>query len=165
MNTRLHLRWSVVTLVLAVMGFAIGRFNPRLEVREVVKVVEKKVEVRVAAAAEVKRVVVYRERLIQPDGTRVEREVERAETTREEATRTTLHAKTEEARTMATIAQPDWRAGGLVGGALELGPFQVEPMFGVLVERRIAGPFSVGFWGLRRRIDSYAAGLAVTIEF
>lgn len=60
--------------------------------------------------------------------------------------------------------RPDWRAGALVGYSLpvpELGLGVSNLALGLEVERRIAGPISVGAWGL----TSGQAGLMLNVEF
>ncbi len=149
-----------------VVAFAAGRYTARqaTEVEERVvhtETVVTKTRV-VAQRAETKHVVVYRDRVVEPDGTTIEREVERADTETRETTRTDSAVDVEKATDSTKVVRaplPDWRVGALVGAQLRLPP--EGPIFGAIVERRIAGPLSVGAWGLQ----TGAAGLVVTLEF
>jgi hypothetical protein len=163
-------------LVLFAAAFAAGRYTaaePDVhEVERVVyrdQVVTKTRVVTVAAKAETKRVVVYRDRVVKPDGTRIEREVERSDTETRETTRTEGTTNTERTtegdrtsdRTV-TAARPNWRVGALVGGQLD--PLGLRPVYGAHAERRLAGPFHVGAWGLHTGAG-IAAGLSLSLEF
>jgi hypothetical protein len=121
--------------------------------------------------------VVYRDRIVYPDGTRHESEVETVET----ADRVREHVEAEgkraeaekivERREVEKIVErrveverdpPDWRVSALVGA--DLGIVDGDPphlAFGAEVDRRILGPVSVGVWGL----STGAVGGAVSIEF
>lgn len=162
----------IIGLAALVCSFVLGylaapKAAARVEERvvEVEKVVEKRVEVKVAAEA--KRVVVYRERVVQPDGTRVEREIERADTVTKVEVKMNTETKRDTKRDVerVEVARPDWRVGVLAGvdaRQVSLVPLSPGPLvFGGIVERRLVGPVSVGAWGL----SSATFGVSVSVEF
>jgi hypothetical protein len=158
-------------IALLVAAFAVGRFSSREpDVRDVERIVyqDRVVEkvVTVTVKEEAKRVVIYRDRVIKPDGTRIEREVEKTETdTKIADTRTGEKVDTREGTKdrehVVTSPLPQWRVGALVGVGLRVDPFVLVPAYGAHVERRIAGPFFVGVWGLH----TGTAGLSLSLEF
>jgi hypothetical protein len=158
--------------VIALVGaFAAGRASsPESEVREVERVVYKDKVVEVVKTVTVREQaqarVIYRDRVTKPDGTRVEREVERTETkATEHAQAEAARASTAEGQRVAertvTPRQPQWRAGVLVGAQLRLDPLGVSPAVGAHVERRLLGPLWLGAWGLH----TGSAGLSLSLEF
>ncbi len=158
-------------VALLAAAFAVGRYTAREpDVRDVERVVykdrvvEKIVEVKVKEEA--KRVIVYRDRVIKPDGTRIEREIEKTETDTKitdarETAKEATHAGTKDREHVVTSPRPDWRVGAMVGTALTLDPIFLKPVYGGFVERRIAGPFSVGIWGL----STGTTGVSLVLEF
>lgn len=112
--------------------------------------------------------IVYRERVTKPDGTITERESERTDTHVKENGGTdsseTQTAKREtETYKQVTASEPQWRIGALIGAQLQspLLPIAGPLVVGVNVERRIAGPFWLGVWG----ISGGAAGASISITF
>ncbi len=156
---------------LLLAAFAVGRYTARApEVRDVERivyqdrVVEKIVTVKVTEEA--KRVIVYRDRVVKPDGTRIEHEVEKTETDTKIADTRTGEKKekregTKDREHVVTSPLPQWRVGALVGVGLRLDPLVLVPAYGAHVERRIAGPFFVGVWALHTGV----AGLSLSLEF
>jgi ribosomal protein L39E len=156
----LRRHWRGVALVLLVaLAFGAGWFCRPDVVKtvEVERVVEKVVEVeRVVTkiekqAAQVQRVVVYRDRVVTPDGTTREREIETSEAAtvqREQVAQ--VHDRTAEQtteRAVEKVIDPrrNWRASVLVGvQSLR----DRRPVFGLRVERRLLGDVSLGLWGL-----------------
>lgn len=163
--------WLQVALAICVcsaLAFAAGtyvgkRVTPARVVTRV-KVEYRDRIVKVTEAAEVKRVVVYRETTRKPDGTVIDRVSEHtdSDTRVTEKTSTDRQGGTSTDR-QVTTAQPDWRIGVLVGGTLTppalplTGPLAV----GLQVERRIIGPVSMGIWGL----SSGQAGVSLSVTF
>ena len=73
----------------------------------------------------------------------------------------TEHTTTERAVTQTVTVEadrPDWRVS-LIGGA-DVSHF--TPTYGVMVERRVLGPFSAGVWALPM---SKSAGVTLSVEF
>lgn len=169
--------WKRRALVLGavIAAFVVGRLTAPPDVREVERervaykdrIVEKVVHAKVQGAE--RRVVVYRDRVVQPDGTRVEREVERSEeavrtvsTVRTDTRREATEREATEREAARALPLPSWRVGALVGGQLrfESAPL-LMPSYGAIVERRIAGPISTGAWML----TNGTFGLTLTVEF
>lgn len=158
------------------VAFAVGRFTaakPTVTTQEHTvyqdRIVYKDREVKVASKAEVKHVVVYRDRVIK-DGTTTEHEVETDDTTAHElASDVTTHASTETkaidrtASKTVTSDRPQWHVGILAGGSLTTPLLSIAgPLtLGVHAERRIAGPFWGGVWAL----SSGQAGASLSGEF
>lgn len=141
-------------LALALIAFACGRFSagkPQIkEVEKIVyqdRVVEKVVTVKAEAAT--KTMVVYRERTTKPDGTKVEREEERAVTDTQETThvnddKTVTVSAVDDKTLTVTAVRPNWHVSLIAGASLELKPFSAVPTFGVAAEHRFLGPFFLG---------------------
>lgn len=165
---------AVVALALAA-AFVGGRFSAPLKVQERTvekmvyqdRVVEKRVEVQVAAKERVK--VVFRDRVITKDGTVTEHEVERTDT--DTHTTTKVDDAKVEVREVEKIKEvvksvtlrPDWRVSVAVGASLHepFVPIAGPLVLGAEVDRRIVGGFSVGVW----INTSGAAGGAASFEF
>ncbi len=171
-----RLCFAIGVLSAALACFAIGRYSAAgPDVREVERivykdrVVEKIVEVKVKQAAEVK--IVYREKTTKPDGTTVERTAERTDTKTDEKTNTKTDSEriAEGMRDVERIVvahKPDWRVGALIGADVAFNPLAASLLAGAQVERRIAGPFSVGLWALVRPSPfGFAAGGSIALEF
>lgn len=173
--------WRKLAVVLAVLlAFAFGRYwRPPVEVREIVRVEEVEVEVErfvtevvhLKDEAQVVTRTIYRDRVLEPDGT--ERSSERIDehlasrTVAASSFSTSLltlrlaEQRVEHVRTV-TPAAPDWRVSALVGADLSAPLSKQSLLYGAHVERRVVGPVSVGAWGLFPRA---AAGLSLSIEF
>lgn len=166
--------WRLIAEVVAVCAaFAIGRFSQEAKVeekivyqdREVVKTVE--VEKRVLVKGETR--VVIRDRYIRSDGSVSEHEEERADTHTDDRTDRTGTSETTrvETRTVDKVVtlQPSWSVGVLVGADLNpawqpitgAGPLAL----GVSVTYRVAGPFTVGAWG----VHTGAFGVSLGAQF
>ena len=120
----------------------------------VVKVVERKTE----------RKVVYRDRTTKPDGTVIEHEKEETDTktdTDTNATGTREVVKEVVREVKIQNPRPDWRVSLLAGVQPTLNPLGVTPAFGLMVERRVLGPFSVNVWGLHTGV----IGIGISGEF
>lgn len=145
-SERLRRFWPVPALILtAALAFSLGRFltPARVETRTQEKIVyqdrivEKRVEVRVADTAA--RQVVERVRYVYPDGTRVERETERAQSSSH------TEAASLQVRTEEKIVYRDRVETKLVEARrprlrLGLGP---ETYLGDLMRPRLIGPFDL----------------------
>lgn len=168
-----HWKRRALILLAVLVAFFVGRLTAPPKIQEVERervvyqdrIIEKVVH---AKAQDVeRRVVVYRDRIVQPDGTRVEREVERSA----EAVRTieAIHEDAQHeliaeghAERKITTVLPSWRVGALVGGQIRLdSALSLTPSYGALVERRIVGPMSAGAWAL----NDGTIGLLLTMEF
>lgn len=174
--TFVRAHWRKLAVAAAVLtAFAFGRASSpepsvqveeRIVYRDRVVVQEKRVEVQVKAEQQTKRVVVYRDRVVAPDGTRTEREVETSVTDSEARTVATKQAervvtrdvvREVERRVEVTQPLPQWRVGALAG-------FDIpgwRPAYGAHAERRIAGPLSLGVWGLH----TGQGGVSLSLEF
>lgn len=143
-------RYVLAAVCLGAATFAAGRFTAPAGATPAAIV-----NTATVATAEVKRVVVYRERVTRPDGTVTVRTSRRADTRADTAVVTRAETR--------PVRPPDWRVGALVGGSLTapMLPLSGPLAVGVIVERRIIGPVSLGVWGL----SSGQAGVAITGEF
>lgn len=161
----------IAVLVALAAAFATGRFTtpgPDVVIASSIRFVERKVEVRVVERA--KDRIVYRNVEVKPDGTRIDRSIERSVTDTKAATNTS--SSTDSASDMkqaVTSYRPQWRVGALLGfnvGGLHLSPtFSLTSdafAWGAFAERRIAGPFFVGLWGLS---TGPSFGLTLSMEF
>ncbi len=166
-----RIKAALIGLALLGGAFAAGRYSAPPDVREVERVefrdrvVEVIREVKVKQAAEIKTVVVYREKVTKPDGTVIEKETSKAdtetktaETVKTDTSKDATSEGTREVERIVSAPRPAWRVGALAGGSLT--PALV-PAYGAHVERRILGPFSVGVWGL----NSGQAGVSLSVEF
>lgn len=161
-------RWLIFVLSLvgvAATSFAFGRgTRPEPEVREVVRTEwrDRVITRTVVQREEAKTRVVYRDRVMSPDGTVREREVEREDTKVAERTDaktdTTTEGKGERVVTVTPRA-PDWKAGFLVGAPVLSSP--LIPVIGLHAERRILGPLWAGVWVLQPG----SLGLSLSMEF
>ncbi len=165
------MRWPyyvVGALALLSGAFAAGRYSPpgptvkTVTITEVQEQVVNKIVYSKAADRVVTRTIVVERK---PDGAErtevVEREVERStETTVSDTT-----SKTEEKRRENKTVTPyraDWHLTAMVGAAGVAWP--VPLVYGGGVQRRIAGPFWIGAWGLGGRTQG-AGGLSIGVEF
>jgi hypothetical protein len=168
-----NLFWPALVVVVGLLGVNIGRlFAPDPEVRIEERVVESKQVITKTRFESTKAStkVVYRDRLISPDGTVREREVERSaslETFKLSSDTSESSTKDASRATQVSPLRPQWRVGILAGGSVSFSALQVSPVFGALVERQIAGPFSVGVWGLYRSSlePQLNAGVSVSLSF
>jgi len=147
-NMNKVLKMSVIGLLLLGLGVAVGRYLAPGKVEVVKEEVIKEVEV-------VKKDVVYVEKKItRPDGTiEEERRIEdKSETERR---------RDQESRESKIVqnAKPQWKVSGLVG--TKDWTNISTPVYGISVERRIAGPIFVGAWGT----TGSNVGISVGLEF
>ncbi len=174
-------------ICLCVGSYAIGRYATapevvyqekvvEVEVEKVVEV-EKIVEKKVYVASTQKRERRHTTEVKAPDGTVTKTEtVDTGEktdvkTTEDRATERVVEKEVvkyvDREVQAARTNPPDWKATPLLGANLPaiLGAKAFDPLkqlsAGLNVERRIAGPFSAGVWGL----SSGQVGVSVTIEF
>lgn len=120
----------------------------------VVKIVEHKTE----------KKIVYRDKTTKPDGTVIEHEEERTDTktdTNTDATGTKEVIKEVVREVKVEAHRPDWRVSLMAGVQPTLDPLGIKPAFGVMVERRVLGPFSVNVWGLHTGV----IGIGISGEF
>ena len=182
MTTRKRLAAAGVGLLLVAGAYAAGRFTAPDKVREVKTTQTVEVESSQAKAdiaslraqlAETKKAI-HRVRVsvVQPDGTR------RTETKTDVAVDTTIRteevatAKAEESAQKAAESavsaakdverhRPAVRVGGLLGGLYD---GSLKPVGGAHIEGRIAGPFSVGAWGIGGS-GVVGGGISLSLEF
>lgn len=185
-----HLPFRTVAglvVLAALLGGVGGYFGApkRVEVVETVRTVtqtqvvevEKRVEVQVAAETKTETKVVYRTRVVAPDGTRTETELEATRGTQEsrqlvaraeEATRQeTQHHTAEMTRhSLTERAAPDWRVGVMVGAPLRLEIPQAHRLaVGVQAERRVLGPVALGGWVVKPITGAPAfGGVLLSVE-
>lgn len=121
--------------------------------------------------------VVWRERIVQPDGATEEREMEldaevarlvhEAEAARREVARLEAQLAHQTTETVEVVREvevvrqvraplPDWRLSGMVGLDIPGG----HAVYGGSVERRILGPIHVGAWGLSTGALGVSAGVS-----
>ena len=161
-------------LTLSAVTFLAGRHSaptPDIQFREVERVVyrDKVVTVTQREAAQVQRVVVYRDRVTTPDGTVREREVQRADSATVEHHEAAQVATRDEHREAASQVEvrapsPTWRVSALAGSTLSMSP---APVAGLHIQRRLWGPVSAGAWTLApmRGGAPVTAGVSLSVEF
>ncbi len=168
--------WAAVAgVALAGGGYALGRFSAPAKTTETVTVredLQSKATIRqLTAELETAKKNTHSTIVTRwlKDGTSERHETVDTQTSSTRDARHDVVASTDTRTVKATTAsktttlRPDWRLGVMAGGSLTApalplaGPLAV----GVLVERRIIGPVSLGVWGL----SSGQAGAAVTVEF
>jgi hypothetical protein len=166
---------AAVVVLLLVSAFVAGRFSAPEQVRtqtveQVVykdRVIEKRVEVAVAAKVETK--IVYRDRVIKVGGEIVEHEVERtgavtSETKTSDSARA-AESSTERVRveTKVVTVRPDWRIEILAGASVQKPwlPIAGPLVLGAQAERRIVGGLWAGVWAQ----TGGAAGASLSFEF
>lgn len=145
----------LLALVLIAAAFMVGRYTtpgPEVVVAQSIRFVERKVEV--ASKEKTKTVVVYRDRVVKPDGTRVEHEVERSvdDVKTAKTVESSANLASEEKQTVSAY-KPQWRVGVLIGA--NVGGIRFDRPVGwdllaagAYAERRLVGPFWIGVWGL-----------------
>lgn len=164
-----------VLLALAA-SFAAGRYSKP----DKIVTIREKGEVRV----EYKDRIVYRDRKTKtkttstttkvPDGaetttTTTETETD-TKTTNDTETKTTTKT-TETEKSVVENKKPDWRVTGMVGlapGQLSLDMRGLQPLYGLQVDRRIAGTIWGGVWVITRPQDlsgSTVIGIHLALEF
>lgn len=170
--------WCVIAAVF--LGVYFGGAAPRVEYRERERIiyqdreVVKTVEVKVREESTNTRRRVERVRVERPDGTKIEREIEREELqadVREQAQHVEVREvervvyQDRQVTKVIEHARPMWRAGVLAGldvRRVSLIPPSPGPVIlGATVERRIVGPIHAGVWGL----SSGAFGVSASVEF
>lgn len=163
-------RWALVGAGVALLAatFAAGRYTvPAAEVVQYdgVTATVQQWSRTVHHREEARTRVVVRDRVVTPDGTVREHEEERAAehiVERTDASTSSLATSAETHSKSVTPRQQDWRAGVLVGVNVQL-----APQVGVLLERRVLGPFSIGAWLLVQPSPTFnlAGGLAATVSW
>lgn len=168
--TFLRAHWRpLAVLALLVGAFAVGRFTtPGPDVIDQYKFVfsERRVEVKVVEKA--KDRIVYRNVEVRPDGTKIDRSIERSVTDTKTATDVTVdRTGATESKVTVSAYKPQWRVGALLGANVAGFHFD-RPLgwdllaAGAFAERRIAGPFFVGLWALSA---GPSFGLTLSVEF
>lgn len=171
-------RWCLIALaaVLALVGaFSAGRFSAPLQVQTIdtvsVKFQDRIVETvkTVEVAAEAKTRIVYRNVEVKPDGTTIDRSVEKTDT-KIDTTKTDDGVKvsdraatTETVRQTTVTLRPSWRVGLTVGASWPkpLLAFAGPLVVGLQVDYRIFGGLTAGLW-----INTFgAAGVGLSFEF
>lgn len=145
------IKLAAAGLVLALLGYAFGRYMQpaKVEVR-----VEEKVKTVLVETSKKKKIKV---KIIRPDGTIEEREVEEDVTITEKE-----RVREVEKEKIITNAKPQWKAGVLAGLNTV---HSKEFSYGVQVERRIIGPVFMGVWGTTTNNDDQSAGVSISLEF
>lgn len=178
---RKHVVQSAVLVAVGFGCFALGRWAAPDRVVEDVKektaTVDRSTEKASTASSKqvdsLSRLVVEKTKLTSPDGTVLEKEVTRTEaaTSTKEAEVKVVEKVVEKivhvervVHREVTRDRPDWRLG-VLATARPLQPW--APEFGVLVERRILGPISLGAVLIAPPSDMrrFSAGLALVVEF
>jgi hypothetical protein len=167
----LRAHWKKLLAVALVAGaFAVGRYTtpgPDVVIAQSIRFVERKVEV--VKVEKAKTRIVYRNVEVKPDGTKIDRSVETTETeTKRDSNTSTDRDNASSSTSTVTAYKPQWRVGALVGvdgGTLVRNPLNPSWSLlsvGAFAERRIAGPFFVGVWGLS---TGPSFGLTLSVEF
>lgn len=166
-------RWAVWLAIaaLVVAAYSAGKFSGPEQTSERVSVVtafrDRVIEKRVEVESARRDRVVYRERVIHVDGSRVERETEReiaASERKTEAVKAQETVRVERVEIEKRIElRPDWRVSVQAGASLQAPavPIAGPLVLGAQVDRRIVGGVSAGVW----INTSGAAGVAVSVEF
>lgn len=162
---------ALALVALAVAAFSAGRFSTPIEVEERTDVRtvyrDRVVEKRTEAAARVETRVVYRDRIVKPDGTKIEREIEKSGTAETVENKIDRVEERQAEKTIEIVkrveVRPDWRVSVSAGASLRepLVPIAGPLVIGLEVDRRIIGGVSAGVWASTQG----AAGLAVSFEF
>lgn len=156
---RLHLLVGVCTLAL---GYGFGRYVAPDKVHEVVKedTASREQVKALTAQLEAFQKNTHRVEVVTPDGTRrvvTDTRIDRTKDTRSSVEAAKTETKTVTVDRLVDKARPSWRAGPMVGF-----DFRTHaPAYGGMVERRIAGPLSLGVFGL----SNGTAGASLTLEF
>lgn len=171
---------GATAVLCVVLGFVCGRWAAPVGVETRAETerwrerhVETSREAEVRETAEAQRRVLYRERVTFPDGAVHERELDRTE---REAHSSALvhvervHERDTEAMRHVEVARRDdgaraeWRAGVLAGWSV---PSSVRPGVGLMLERKLLGPLSVGAWVLAavEAHEPLSGGVLVAVEF
>jgi hypothetical protein len=142
------LKMSLIGLILFALGAALGRYLAPEKVEVFKEEVIKEVEV-------VKKDVVYVEKKItRPDGTiEEERRIEDKSETERSRDQASRESK------IVQSAKPQWKVSGLVETSYL--KKNSSPVYGISVERRIAGPIFVGAWST----TGSNFGVSVGLEF
>jgi len=178
-------RWLVAIPVGMVLAFALGRYTAHQATRDVVKVETQwkdREVVKVVHDVQTVHDVATQTRTVTvtkwakaPDGSPVvtreshqERE-QQAETKRQDHTQGTQERQSEAHQaaleTHTTESRPNWSvsvlAGVQDGGKRLVDALPAPAVVGLVVERRILGPLSIGAWGTTAR----AAGMSLRLEW
>lgn len=137
---------AVISIVLALGGYAVGRYLQPPEV--VTKEVEKIKEVEVIKR-DVKTII---KEVVRPDGSK------ETTTTIDESTRENTRRQTDNQKEVIVAAsKPQWKAGLTAKASIS----NIVPVYGVQVERRVMGPFFVNAQGW----SDGTAALGLSLEF
>jgi hypothetical protein len=161
----------VAFVAVAALAYSAGRWwEPQQAEAQIVTLTKFKdriVEKRVESASKSRERIVYRERETRPDGTKIERETERALT----LAKSSVNASTETERSGSTLTEskssvtdrPQWRVSVQAGAALRAPAVDLAGplVIGAQIDRRILGGVSVGLWAN----TVGAGGVAVSAEF
>lgn len=160
---------KLAVLVALVAAFAVGRYTtpgPDVVIAQSIRFVERKVEV--VRTEKAKDRIVYRDVTVKPDGTKIDRSIERTETeTKLAKTTATDRDSATDTKSQVTSYKPQWRVGALLGvnvaGVRFDRPIGYDLLAaGAFAERRIVGPFYAGIWALSA---GPSFGLTVSLEF
>lgn len=174
-------RWLVAVPVALALGMGIGRYARTVQTRDVVKVetqwkdrevVRVVHDVQTVHDVEVKQHVVTQWRTGPDKVTTVTQYLERdsqAETKRQDHTQGTQERQSEAhqatVETHTVESRPNWSVSLLAGvqdeGKRLVDALPAPAVVGVVVERRILGPVSIGAWATTAR----AAGISARIDF
>jgi hypothetical protein len=142
------IKLGLIGIVLALLGYATGRyFQPaKVEIRT-----EEKVRTVLIETVKKKRIKI---KIIRPDGTIEEKEIEEDITINEKDK--SKDTKTEK---IVTNSKAQWRASLLAGkrDGIDL----TLPMYGVSIEKRLIGPTFVGVWATNKK----DFGISIGLEF
>lgn len=155
-----YIRGAVVLLIVAAIGFALGRYFTPVQIKEVekIKVVEvEKVRTDIREDRDVTTVVTQK-----PDGTTI---TETKDTT---TVTTTVDSEKDSVATsdtlkVTTYKRPSWKFTGLAGLDLRRDnfDFSYNIVYGGMIERRIFGPVFIGGFG----VSNGTFGLSLSFEF
>ncbi len=167
-------RWAKYLLAAIALlggGYALGRYaapdkvvlREDTEAREQVRKLTEQLE-SLRQHTKKQRVIV-----VQKDGTKTITENEDTLIDRNTGTRETdnsIRDERKKSESETTRVRPNWRVSLLGGAQLQLDPLGASPLLGAHVERRLAGPFSVGLWSIvRPNPMQVSGGLSLGVEF
>ena len=149
-NSKLHRRYIAAILAALIIGGLFGRESAPT------KVVEKRVEVVKKVKDKKRQKNVVKERITQPSGVVIEREIDRSvevELNREQKEELDFKIRVKD--------QPKWHLGGGVG----IKPPKFQPTYLVYGSKQFIGPFSLGAFASFSSWDDVTIGGLVSVRF
>ena len=162
-KTVFHVAGAIV--LAASIGYAAGRYfvpakvTTKTEIKEVEKIVEKRVEVEKKTRKNDKTTIIVE--ITKPDGTKEKRTmiVDKGETNIDLSKDFSSERETKKDVSSETVVDTtkNWQANGLVGINIDT----KTEIYGLQVERRLFGPLKVGVFGMTNK----TVGASIGVEF